>query len=367
MSATQFEIDQNLFDHDRVLAEDMRIEGVDDISYYIGLSLNSCRDEPKKRRRFHNPILIMTINIIYIIMMIFSLYFNGTNELLSYALFDIDYLIGLHYKAKATQVIASITVLFSQCIYYYNYKRGIEPSFLRLFQVMTGSIAPFSVGLVDENEVEYLTRFTKKVYKILKLNNEKVSLIFILTLPLSLYLFNTNKLEYLLLGLFQTAFSGIWALYYITILSYQIFYFYILCRYFQIKINNSNKILIQVKCRKRSINVYTTLASFDALYREINEYNVIYWSKILFIIWTTMGTMCAITLNVVIHTETVYLKILFTYFLIIFIVIFLFTILTAASVNKQANKTYKIMNSLFVSTRNNKKHTIQRLKVYNSG
>ena len=122
---------------------------VDDILYDIGLSFNSCRDEPKKRRLIYHPGLILAINVINIIFVAINYYMNSTNELVAYALFDIDYFLGLKHRAKFTQLIAMTTVLFNQCIYYYNYKRGIEPSFLRIFQLMTGLFFHVTVSKVE--------------------------------------------------------------------------------------------------------------------------------------------------------------------------------------------------------------------------
>ena len=120
---------------------------------------------------------------------------------------------------------------------------------------------------------------------------------------------------------------------------------------------------MQMQGGENFININKILASFDALYCEINEYNATYWSKFLFNMWTTMGTTSVTAFNFVLHTESVYLKFLFAYFVLIFTTIFLFTILTSASGNKQANKSYKIMNSLIISLLNIKIQSKKRFKV----
>ena len=41
----------------------------------------------------------------------------------------------------------------SQLVYYYNYKRGIKPTFVRVFQMMSGLVTPSSVGLYRETDI----------------------------------------------------------------------------------------------------------------------------------------------------------------------------------------------------------------------
>ena len=358
-------IEMDKFDPDNILAQDMRIEGVDDILYDIGLSVNSCRDEPKKRRLIYHPLFILAILIIHVIQVVISLYLKTTNELAYFALLDFDYFIGLEHRVKINKLISIATILFSQCVYYYNHKRGIEPSFFRIFQMMSGSITPSSVGLVNEKDVKYLLFVTKKLHKILNFSNEKISVIFLTLLTPSIYLLTTSKLEYLIFLPLNTIIITMFGLYYVNIVFYQIFYFFIMFIYLNTKIKNLNKKLIQMKCGKRFININAILASFDALYREINEYNATYWSKFLFNQWLTMGTLCVLILSTIFNTKSIYLKLLFAYFLLILIVIFLFTILTAAAINNETNKTYKIMNSFIVSIRKIKMQSKKRLKVSN--
>ena len=169
-------MDENMFDNDKILPQEWCIKGVDDILYDIGLSLTSFREDHKKRKFFHNPELILVINLIYLTFGLVKFYLKSRNELASFALFDVDYFLGLNHKAKTCQIIMSITLLFTQSVYYYNYRRGIKTSFLRLFQIMTGVITPSSGGLVNE---KYLILLTKKLKTILDFNIEKISVLFL--------------------------------------------------------------------------------------------------------------------------------------------------------------------------------------------
>ena len=319
----------------------------------------------KREDLFIKPIFILTTFIIHVVQVTINFYLKTTNELAYFALSDFDYFLGLDHRVKSIKLIGTTTVLFSQCVYYYNYKRGIKPSFLRIFKMMSGLTTPSSVGLFEKVDVKYLTFLTGKLHKFLYFNNEKISVIFLTVMTPLIYFFKTNKLKNLVFAPINTVISTLSGLYYGNIVLYQILYFFILCLYLKIKIKNLNMVIIQMKCGKTFINITKILSSFDILFREIKEYNATYWSKFLFNIWLTMETLCVIIMSTIFKTESIYLKFIFAYFLFTFIVIFLFTILTAASVNTEANKTYKIMNSLIVSIANIKIQTKKRLKVIN--
>ena len=101
----------------------LNVPDIDQISgWYSAMNIgqivtNSCRDEPKKTRLIYHPGLILAINVIYITLVAINFYMNSTNELVAYALFDMDYFLGLNHRVKFTQLIAMTTVLFSQCVY----------------------------------------------------------------------------------------------------------------------------------------------------------------------------------------------------------------------------------------------------------
>ena len=62
-------------------------------------------------------------------------------------------------------------MLFSQWVYYNNYKHGIEPSFLQVFQMISGSVTPSSVELNSESDVKNLMKNLKFTFQLIKFNN----------------------------------------------------------------------------------------------------------------------------------------------------------------------------------------------------
>ena len=108
--------------------------------------------------------------------------------------------------------------------------------------------------------------------------------------------------------------------------------------------------------------------NFDALYREINEYNVTYWSKFLFSFWITNGTAIVFLLHCILFKPVhPIMLIVLVYVFIIFCTVFLITFSKAASVHLEAMATYKLLNSLYTSILLNsiyrKSHLMNKFKV----
>ena len=340
-------------DPNKLLPSNMVIEGVDDILYDIGLSLTSVRDQQKKRLLIHNPLLLLTINMFMLVIKLSCLFIDDSNELILKLLGEPGHNFGMKNGLCTMSILVAIIILFSQWVYYNNYKHGIEPSFLKVFRMISGSVTPSSVGLNSESDVKDMIKNLKFTVKLLKFNNKItgniLSFVFYATSPL----FNKIDLKILLISYPMIILNTIWAYYIFNIVFYQILYFFILCRYLKIKLQNLNTTIRNITIEKKNskiAKIKKLLHSLDALYRKINEYNVTYWSKFLFIIWLCFGTIIVFGIKMVIQDKIIFIiKLTIIYFTIIFTILFLFTILTSASVNSMAHKSYKLFNSIITS------------------
>ena len=140
----------------------------------------------------------------------------------------------------------------------------------------------------------------------------------------------------------------------------QIFCFYIICLYLNIKINSLNERLIDMKEKKLFKKIVGILHSFDSLYIEINEFNTTFWSKFLFAFWLTFGSMTVECVYVCCFALLpILIKVMVFYVSVLLFLCFLFVIFTASSVNYTANKTHKILNSFLISySQNARNHYI---------
>ena len=84
---------------------------------------------------------------------------------------SLGYLLGIRLHGSIATMMFTILALSSQLIYYYNYRNGIKPTFLRVFQMMSGLVSPKSLGLTDQTEVARLLNRTRVLFKFLWWNH----------------------------------------------------------------------------------------------------------------------------------------------------------------------------------------------------
>jgi hypothetical protein len=85
--------------------------------------------------------------------------------------------------------------LASQLMYYYNYKNGINHTFLKVFEMMSSLVSPKSIGLTNEGEVYSLIRISIKLFLSIKLNNEIIISIFTLLLCFIPFIMNFSLMD----------------------------------------------------------------------------------------------------------------------------------------------------------------------------
>ena len=265
------------------------------------------------------------------------------------------------------QVVLNWPLIGSQLIYYYNFKRGIKPSFLRLFRMMAGRLPPVSVGITDQEQLRKLLKVTRISMKLMKVNGNYLFPALGISLMTLLYLMNTNLLITLTFGLTQTIIVTLICHYISNLYGYQFLFFYLLCRYLRLKLKNLNKRVLDMKTGILFISIENILLSYNQIYKETSEYNTNYWSKFLFNVLMSFSIAIVMLIWMVLYTNLpTYIFVISVYISIIFWSVFVFTIFTAASVNSVTNESYRIMNSLAISLRNNKfKVKGTRIKVLN--
>ena len=136
------------FDPNKCLPPELTVELVDDILYRIGLSYDSVRDRPK-RKRIDHPLIAFIIVLLFFIKNLITTSLSDENEIVFRVLGDVGNFLGVRRFFGFSFVLFSFFPLFSQLIYYYNYRNGIKPTFLRVFQMMSGLVSPQSVGLTE--------------------------------------------------------------------------------------------------------------------------------------------------------------------------------------------------------------------------
>ena len=321
---------------------------MDQILYSIGLSFESNSVKPIKRRLIRNPYITIAYLTSFLMARLLSLFTNDSQTLL--ILGDVAYIINMRYSTSINVIICCSMAIMFQLIYYYNHKKGIKQTFIVVIQAICGSISVNSIGIENEVEIMKLKKLALNIFYLLKLQNNYIIPITFASCVSFLYVIETNLTMIITFGLFHTWYWSYYLHIFINLVTYQYLYFFILCKYFRIKIKNLNAQAITLRTRFYSSNgIKNILYSYDLLYREINEYNTSYWSKFIIIFWFGFGASAVICVYMVIYRE-LYLPIFIMtlYLSILFSLTFLSLILIAASVNSSAKKSYKLINSLFV-------------------
>ena len=282
---------------------------------------------------------------------------SDDNDLVFNVLADTGYFIGVRRHFGLFFIICCVLSLSSQIIYYYNYRNGVKPTFLRLFQVMSGLIPPKAVNLTNNEDIRRLVSTTGKLYPFLIFHNNFIVHFLAIVFVPTVFLFTGHPFETLVYGLPNAFLFLAWAHYFWNNVLFQFLVFHIICLYLKIKINRLNESLSEMKRRKRFVRIKETLQSFNSLYSEINEYNKTFWSKFLGVFWLTYGLNIVMYLYITLFIPMAFfILIILIYVMIVIIISFLFIIITASSVTYSANKSYKTMNSLYVSYFKYNKH-----------
>ena len=275
---------------------------------------------------------------------------------------DLGHLVGIKELFNITCTLISIMVLLFEMVYYYNYCIGVKPTFIRVIQVLSGSITPSSVGLNNPKRVKQLLEIAKW-QPLLKKNNTILLPLIGLLAGFVMHLTSLDFITSLIYFIYPTIFNSLWAYYFINLLSTQILIFYILCKYFSIKLKEMNRFLKEEK-RLNSNRIRNILHSFDGLYREINEFNTTFWSKFLIIIWLLFGIIIVFAIFIIIFTPIIMeIKIVIIYFTLFYLYMYIFILSIASSVNMEANKSYKLFNSFYIKFRKASKLDKRRLTI----
>ena len=107
--------------------------------------------------------------------------------------------------------------------------------------------------------------------------------------------------------------------------------------------------------KQRDFVISNVLLALNKLNTELNEYNASFWSKILINFWLIYSSFIILVLyNSLFTSMDIIVKLIYDYVCILFVMLFLFVIFTASSVNSEANKSYKLLNQLMaINVRHN--------------
>ena len=348
-------VDEITIDTSKPLPKHLIIKGADCLLYQIGLSFFNYGSE--KRHIFYNPKLIFFVIITNLMRCLIMLLMSKNPESVSaqvhFYILDADYFIGAHGFVNFVCVIVSLLIISLQLLNYYNFKNGIKPTDWRLFQVMSGSLTPDSIGLTDETQITNLIKKFKYFLKMLKFNLQIItwstSVIIYLRYPRWI-----TTLEWIFILLPNGIHWMMWINYVYSTYLYQYLYFVFITEYLKMKLKQVNFKLSErinyyrgrQESKIRTITITLVLKKLNSISDEVTEYNKIYWSKFILIIWLTMLiVISSLSFAVIFVIRNVILNIILANLEIVNIISILLLIGFSSRIYSEFKFTYKLLNS----------------------
>ena len=327
-------------------------ESIDDTLYEIGLCLTSIRDKPEPKRLANKPIIIFIFHIVYLLQRIASISYDNENTLL--ILGDTGRYFNVKVEWNLMFSLVTLTLIASQLNYYYNYKIANKPTFigvLQKFPISKNSVKPYrqNLGLFDQLDRNRIINLKKAIFFV-KMHNNYLASIVTVIVYLPVYILNERFINIILYGIPHTLMMSYLIYLLANFMLLQYLFFNIICLYLKSKLKYLNLKTLDIHKTNIVTRVTRILYSYDALYREIDEYNASYWSKYLFIIGSSLGTTIVMAIYVVLFNSLeIAVKIAIIYLILIASSLLNATYSMASSLNSSANKSYKIFHSIVAS------------------
>jgi hypothetical protein len=276
------------------------------------------------------------------------------NERISIIIGDFSHFLGLRIHFNLWSALAYLLALTSQLIYFYNYMEDIKPTYFKVFEMMSGLISPKSIGLTNKEEIYEMLKVYKILFKICELNAGKIMPLMGFLLNIIPFAMKCSIGDTILYGIPHSLLYGCGAHYAFTIIVWQVVYYYLICRYLKIKLKKSNELISQTlkKSQKTSLlSIERIINSLDLSYVEIDDYNSNFWSKYLLTIWLILGSQIVTAFYCLLFVKDIISKLIIGYPFVAYVLIFLFVINTASSVNYEAKKAYKLLHKFLATDR----------------
>jgi hypothetical protein len=349
----------NGFDVEKPLPSIIAIKCAQNHLYRIGLSLFSFGSQT--RNRFHNTFFISFIICIQILKSITAILMKEDKYKLL-LIGDFTHLLNDRYFLNAAVILFELLALSSQILHYWKYYKNKSSSYLKPFEMISGLVSPKNIRIMYREDINELLKKSKlmfEVYKLLKFGTTFTAFCLSGT-PMII----NSSYRLISIEIFWILLFTVWTYFCLNTNLSQLTYFYIICLYLKLKLRNAYNSIRKIFDKKYKMTNYrmkNILNSLNSIISEINTYNNDLWSKYLMIV----------LMLVIINLDLVFVEGIFgkmsLYFKIIVIqgssVVFLLLMIlinTASSVSFEANKSYKLLNKLFMTC---KKQISIRMKI----
>ena len=360
-------------DPDKTLPERWIIKSAAHQLYRLGISLypNGCTNRPL----YYHPIIVFLMPVMLWIRFTYSVIDPGlsTNYWDYLIVGDFGYFMNTRFHLNLTASVVYAMSILSHVLHIVSYLMKREPTYMRVFNMMSGNISPKSIGLTDPLTIKKIMRKTRLALKVAFFLSTFMGaeaffisfFAFVFTIPFT---------EFVYIGLPHTLNFAISSTFIFQNLTYHIIYFYIISYYLTAKQKEINSDLRNAIKTKRILNLNHISECLHRIYLEIHEYDSMFWSKFLSVVWLSSSAVIALVIFMFVFGED---KMHLNIRIILFNATFFFSILllilieTGGSVALEVKKTYKLLASYkFVCMRINQpiipktRHAIKVKTIY---
>jgi hypothetical protein len=265
----------------------------------------------------------------------------------------------VRYHLNISILFCSIIAILSAILHLTN----DNVSWFKPFEMMSGLVTPASIGLTDSEDVEKLLKRSKLYLGIAEITSH-------LLVPTATIIINVIMASNY--GLFNFLLFGIaWGLIY-TIgfyllcanIFYQVCYFYIICEYLRMKLENINQQIQKIIpiSRSKLRSSLKLIKILDRVCAEVEEYNR-FWCKILLMFYICyVSLICTPLYSLVFGNLELLLEIMIGYIVGLNASILVSIGILGISVSREVNKSYLLFIKLFLST-DKSANALTKLKV----
>jgi hypothetical protein len=265
----------------------------------------------------------------------------------------------VRYHMKISMLSCSIIVILSAILHLIN----DNISWFKPFEMMFGLVTPASIGLTDKEDVKKLLKRSKLCLGIVKITTYFLIPTFTIIMNV-IMASNYGLYNFLLFGIPWGLIQAIGFHLLCANICYQFCYFYIICEYLRMKLENINEKIQKIILINRSKlrNSLRLIKILDRIYAEVEQYNL-FWCKILLLFYICfISLICTPLYSLVFGNLELLLKIMIGYFVVLTISILVTIVILGISVSREVNKSYLLFIKLFVSTDKSAK-ALTKLKV----
>ena len=323
---------------------------MEDILYQIGLAFKSNKTDAKNRNFLNNQICIVLNAIYFFVSGIASTMTTDVETLL--ILGDFSHI--LHFKTHfAVMKSIAFSILMSNLVNsYIAHRQQEEQPFADLMRAVSGSTQCDTIGINNKEEFNRLKFKAKRLFLFSRLQCDVLVPVSVFIQIVFIFAKEATLEQLLMYCVPNTFVYTLFAVHFIRIITFQIFIFYCVCECFKIKLREVQKQLHRGLSNYRTQStIKQMLANLHRIHCEIKQSNEEYWSRFLSVLWSELGAYISVEVYFLFYTPLDQITRLFvSYTLVVLILVFLFVIMRAASVNKMASKSHNLLGSHYVKT-----------------